>query len=171
MAAAGDYQKALGVLQEQEKLLQFDSFTNADAWRLGNIMVEEIAARGIELAVCIRKINGNIIFQYATDGTNLNNQRWMMRKFNTVAYMECSSLTATVMSHLTGEVIATHGLSETEYKLCGGGFPVRIKGSGMTMVITVSNLPHEKVHEFIVSCLSKYLKVQAPQLDMEIPIP
>ena len=144
MSKGTDFAAAAELIRRQEELLQFDSFTNADAWELGRLMVEEIRARGIELAVCIRKVNGNIVFQYATDGTNLNNQRWMMRKYHTVAYMETSSLLATVMSHITGERITTHGLSDGEYVLCGGGFPVRIKGSGITMVVTVSNLPHEK---------------------------
>ena len=166
-----NFEAAASLIRRQEELLQFDSFTNADAWELGRLMVEEIKARGIELAVCIRKVNGNIVFQYATDGTNLNNQRWMMRKYHTVAYMETSSLLATVMSHITEEKIATHGLSDTEYVLCGGGFPIKIKGSGMTMVVTVSNLPHEKDHGFIVDCLAKYLNVEATALTEEIPIP
>ena len=166
-----DYQKAAEILRRQEELLQFDSFNNEDAWKLGNIMVEEIHRRGIDLSVCIRKINGNIVFQYATDGTNLNNQNWMRRKFNTVTYMECSSLLATVNSHLSGEVVVTHGLSETDYKLCGGGFPIRIKNSGLVMVATVSNLPHEQDHDFIVSCIAKYLAKEIPHMEEQIDIP
>ena len=37
---ATDYQEAIRILSEQEKILQFDSFTSEDAWKLGNIMVE-----------------------------------------------------------------------------------------------------------------------------------
>ncbi len=166
-----DLKKAEAILRAQEDKLQFEAFKNEDALKLGMLMVDEIKARGIELAVCIRKVNGNIIFQYATEGTNLNNQRWMQRKFNTVCYMETSSLLAAVMSDITGEKVATHGLSETEYKFVGGGFPVRIKGSGITMVITVSNLPHEEDHGFIVDCVSKYLGITVPAMEEEIPIP
>lgn len=36
--------------------------------------------------------NGCIAFQYCPDGTNLLNQKWMERKFNTVSMMERSSL-------------------------------------------------------------------------------
>lgn len=43
---ATDYQEAIRILSEQEKILQFDSFTSEDAWKLGNIMVEEIRNQG-----------------------------------------------------------------------------------------------------------------------------
>lgn len=52
---ATDYQEAIRILSEQEKILQFDSFTSEDAWKLGNIMVEEIRNQGIDLTVSIRK--------------------------------------------------------------------------------------------------------------------
>lgn len=171
MAKCTDFKKAEEILKKQEEILQFDSFNNEDAWKLGCLMVEEVKKRGIDLSICIRKINGNIIFQYVTEGTSLNNQKWMQRKFNTVAYMEASSMRSTVISNISGEVIATHGLSETDYKLCGGGFPIRIKNSGLVMVVTVSNLPHEEDHDFIICCLEKYLGVSVPHMTDEIPIP
>ena len=87
---ATDYQEAIRILSEQEKILQFDSFTSEDAWKLGNIMVEEIRNQGIDLTVSIRKMNGHIIFAYASEGANLNHQNWTDRKFNMVRYMECS---------------------------------------------------------------------------------
>ena len=34
---ATDYQEAIRILSEQEKILQFDSFTSEDAWTLGNL--------------------------------------------------------------------------------------------------------------------------------------
>lgn len=85
---ATDYQEAIRILSEQEKILQFDSFTSEDAWKLGNIMVEEIRNQGIDLTVSIRKMNGHIIFAYASEGANLNHQNWTDRKFNMVSYME-----------------------------------------------------------------------------------
>ena len=52
------------------------------------------------------------------------------------------------------------GLLDTEYVLVGGGFPVRLNTGELVGVITVSNLPHEQDHQFIVECLQEYLGVQ-----------
>lgn len=121
---ATDYQEAIRILSEQEKILQFDSFTSEDAWKLGNIMVEEIRNQGINLTVSIRKMNGHIVFAYASEGANLNHQNWTDRKFNMVSYMECSSLLATARAHFLGRsLVEDFGLNYEEYKLCGGGSP------------------------------------------------
>jgi len=150
------------LILEQEERLQFEHFNSRDAWDIGKMMVEEIFTSGIELSVCIRQLNGNIMFQYATEKTSLNNQNWMIRKFNMVSLMQRSSLGATAVSHITNEGLLVHGLSNEDYVFCGGGFPVRIKGSGICAVITVSNLPHVQDHNFIVKCLCKYLSVDLP---------
>lgn len=153
----------------QEEMLQFDHFTNWDAWDLGCVFVQEIRSAGIDLAVCIRKLNGNILFQFATEKTCLDNQIWMQRKFCTVSLMERSSLAAAVQAKIKNQGVAFHGLDEKDYAFCGGGFPIRVRGAGMAAVITVSNLPNVKDHGFIVRCLAKYLKVTGvPEIDAVI---
>ena len=155
-----DYQKILTITAEQEKALRFDSFSNRDALALGNFMAERVHALGIELAICIRKVNGNILFQYVTDGTSLNNQNWMNRKFNTVRLMECSSLAAWASASLKGEPEAVHGLDSREFVFCGGGFPIRLKSGEMVGVVTVSNLPHLEDHQFIADALADWFKAE-----------
>ena len=68
------------VLQMQEEILQFSSFTNADAWELGNLIVAEAAKRGAAVLVRIRLNNGYTVFQYGMDGTNLYHEQWLTRK-------------------------------------------------------------------------------------------
>ena len=150
-------EEAARILSEQEELLRVDSFSNRDAWELGCLMVQESARRGIGLAACIRKLNGNIVFQAAGEGTDLTNQLWMDRKFRTVSLMERSSLLAT---------------ADAEYVLCGGGFPIRSRDGNLLMVATVSALPHQQDHAFLVDCLSRFLGIAVPQLpgDLEIPM-
>ena len=155
------------LILKQESALQFEHFNSRDAWELGKLIVEEMFSGGVELSVCIRKLNGCIMFQYASEKTSLNNQNWMRRKFNTVSVMERSSLGMAVVSQITGQSVATHGLSDNAYVFCGGGFPIRIKGSGIVAVATVSNLPHVQDHNFLVRCLSKYLNVDVPEVDVE----
>lgn len=80
------------VLEMQEEILQFSSFTNADAWELGTLVVMEARRLGLSIAVRIRLNNGYTVFQYGMDGTNLYNEQWLTRKENTVRTMEQSSL-------------------------------------------------------------------------------
>ncbi|TCL56019.1 uncharacterized protein (UPF0303 family) [Kineothrix alysoides] len=156
----GKYIKIKENIEKQEKILRFDHFSNSDAWELGKFFVERIAQKQIDLAVAIRRLNGNIIFQYATENTNLNNQNWMQRKFNTVLLMNCSSLNVWATSYIMEEQVETHGLSTKDYAFCGGGFPIRLKSGEIVAVLTVSNLPHEQDHQFIVEAISEWLAVE-----------
>jgi uncharacterized protein (UPF0303 family) len=148
------------IIEKQEEMLRFARFSHGDAWELGKFLVHKVRERQIELAIAIRKPNGHILFQYASEKTNLNNQNWMQRKFNTVLLMDCSSLLAWVNSFISGEQVHTHGLSEAEYVFCGGGFPIRLKTGELAAVITVSNLPHVEDHQFLVEALSEWLSVE-----------
>ena len=145
------------IVREQEALLRFEHFNSRDAWDLGKLMVEEAMAENIDIAICVRKLNGYILFQYGPDGTSLNNQTWMQRKFNTVAHTERSSLGMYISSKITGKDVSDHGLDSKAYVFCGGGFPVSVKGVGTVAVVTVSNLPHVEDHRFLTGCLAKYL--------------
>lgn len=171
MSNPTNFYEAARILRHQEELLRVDSFSNQDAWKLGCLMVEESARRGIGLAACIRKLNGNIVFQAAGEGTDLTNQLWMERKYRTVALMERSSLLATVDCLISGQRIPDMGLSEADYVLCGGGFPIRGRGGNILMIATVSALPHQQDHRFLVDCLSKFLGVPVPQLPEDTDIP
>ena len=74
----------LGLLDMQEEILQFSHFTNADAWEVGNCIVAEAIKRKLPVAVSIRLNNGLTVFQYASDSVNLQSERWLQRKMNTV---------------------------------------------------------------------------------------
>jgi uncharacterized protein (UPF0303 family) len=160
-----DYMKLNDVLLEQEKLLRFSHFMNRDAWDLGVFLVDRVYRSDFDLAIAIRKLNGNILFQHTSGNTNLNNQNWMSRKFRTVALMECSSLRAWAKAAISGEQVSKHGLSDAEYVFCGGGFPICLKTGEIAAVLTVSNLPHHLDHQFIVDSLSEYLKIDVPKTD------
>ena len=155
------------ITERQEELLRFPHFSNKDALELGKFITDKIYERDMELAVAIRKINGAILYQHMTEGTCLNNQNWMMRKFRTVSLMERSSFGAWVVSNLSGETIPIHGLSETEYVFCGGGFPIGVKTGEMVAILTVSNLPHIEDHHFIIEVLSEWLGIEnVPQIEI-----
>ena len=79
------------------------------AWELGSFMVSYAQKHNITIAVSIRMNNGCILFQHCPDGTNLLNQKWMERKFNTVKLMERSSLMSALVFERDGDTPAVHG--------------------------------------------------------------
>jgi len=144
-------------VEKQEETLRFDSFDNKTAYELGKYMTDLVYEKGIDLAISIRKLNGSILYQHLTAGTNLLNENWMNRKFNSVSMNECSSYACWIKAELTGETIATHALDIKDYAFCGGGFPIRLKSGELLGVIIVSNLPHEQDHSFIIEALNGFL--------------
>jgi len=154
-----NYAEMIQIAMKQEELLRFDHFSNLDAWNLGSFLVQRVFDRQIDMAISIRKLTGNIVFQYATQHTSLSNQQWMQRKFNTVCLTEGSSLRAWATSEFKGQTLADQGISAADYAFCGGGFPIRLKSGELIAVLIVSNLPHKQDHGFIIDSLTEWLGV------------
>jgi len=154
-----NYAQIIDTAKKQEELLRFDHFSNRDAWDLGSFLVQRMFDREIDMAISICKLNGNVIFQYATQHTTLSNQQWMKRKFNTVCLTESSSLRAWATSELKGQSLADQGISSADYAFCGGGFPIRLKSGELVAVLIVSNLPHKQDHGFVIDGLADWLGV------------
>ena len=154
-----DYAQIASTAKTQEDMLRFDHFTARDAWELGAFIVSRVYKEGLDMAVCIRKMNGHILFQHCTQGTTLSNQSWMQRKFNTASLTEGSSLRAWATLSLKQQTPQDQGVSALDYAYCGGAFPIRLKTGELVATAIVSNLPHRDDHRFIVSCLAQYLGV------------
>ena len=144
---------------KQEAMLRFDHFTAKDAYALGTFIADRVYERGMEMAICIRKANGHILFQHCTQATTLSNQMWMQRKFSTAVMTEGSTLRAWANLNLKGQVPQDQGVSPLDHAYCGGGFPIRLKTGEFVAVAIVSNLPHREDHRFIVSAIADYLGV------------
>ncbi|MDO4521991.1 MAG: heme-degrading domain-containing protein [Eubacteriales bacterium] len=149
----------ISMLEMQEEILQFTHFTNEDAWELGQHLVAEIHRRKLPVAVTIRLNNGYTLFRYAAEGTNLHNEHWMQRKFNTVKTLEHSSLHTCMMLRKNEESLADWFLDERDYAAVGGGFPIRVEEVGVIGAIIVSGLPHMSDHDLIIKTLSRYLHI------------
>ena len=154
-----NYADIIETAKKQEELLRFDHFSNRDAWNLGSFLVQRVFDRQIDMAISIRKLNGNVIFQFATQNTTLSNQQWMQRKFNTVSLTESSSLRAWATAAFKGQSLSDQGISPEDYAFCGGGFPIRLKSGELVAVLIVSNLPHKQDHGFVIDGLSAWLNV------------
>lgn len=157
------------LLEMQEEILQFTHFTNEDAWELGNLMVAEIRKHQLNAVVTIRLNNGYTVFRYAGNGTNLQNDRWTDRKFNTVRTLEQSSLLACMLLKKSEKNLADWFLDEAQYAAAGGGFPIRVEEVGVIGAIIVSGLPHMADHDLAIKCISRYLHIdEVPRIRGDI---
>lgn len=149
----------LNMLEMQEQILQFTHFTHEDAWELGKIIVSEIQKKNLPVAVCIRLNNGLTIFKYNATGTNLQNENWINRKFETVRTLEMSSLRAALQLQKKELTLADWFLDEKQYAAAGGGFPIIIEEVGVIGAVIVSGLPHFSDHDLVIKCISRYLHI------------
>ena len=159
--------EVITVLSMQEEILQFSHFTNEDAWELGMMLVAESRRRGLDCAVSIRRNNGYAVFKYAGNTTNLNNDRWMDRTFNTVRTLEKSSLLVYSELQKNEETMVDIALDPKEFSCMGGGFPVRVEEVGVVGAIMVTNQNHYINHDIIVKPLGRYLHIdEVPRIRM-----
>ena len=154
-----DPKKLVKVLNQQEDMLKFETFTNKEAFELGTRMAQKVYDAGQSLAIGIFNVAGMAVYQHVTPGATVNNTLWMRRKFNTVMNRERSSLWFTVTSEMRGKDLAAHVLDTNDYALVGGGFPIRLKTGELVAVAVVSAFPHYEDHQFIVDALAEYLGI------------
>ncbi|MDA3846460.1 MAG: heme-binding protein, partial [Vallitaleaceae bacterium] len=85
-----DYDSILEQIEAQEKLLQFDSFSNEQAWEIGLKLVEKAKKEHKIVTIDITR-NGHQLFHYALEGTTADNDAWILRKMNVVNRFSHSS--------------------------------------------------------------------------------
>jgi len=146
--------ETLDELLAQEEELQFTSFTNDDAWALGNLLVAGARERGLAVTVDISR-GEQRLFHFALPGTAADNDEWIERKNRVVRRFGHSSY---FMGVSEGEAFASNYLlDEREYAAHGGAFPVRVRDAGVVGTVTVSGLPQEDDHRFVVAVLRDFL--------------
>jgi uncharacterized protein (UPF0303 family) len=150
--------KLITIAEKQEELLQFPHFNRNDAWELGNVFVKKIQENSYPMTVSIRLSNGLIAFHYAAEGTRPDNESWLTKKFNVVRDMEVSSLLNTLRIIKKKSTLEERGLDPKFYVWGGGGFPIRVKGTGVVGAAAVSGLPGLQDHATLVECIAVYLK-------------
>jgi uncharacterized protein (UPF0303 family) len=159
MEYALDADALIAVAEQQEQMLQFEHFSRTDAWELGNLFVAKIRANNYPMTVSIRLCSGLVVFHYAPEGTSLNNESWLNRKFNVVRDLEASGILNTLRIIKRKTTMEERGLDPKIYAWGGGGFPVRVRGTGLSGAVLVSGLPHVQDHAILVECIAEYLKI------------
>ncbi|KAL7269201.1 hypothetical protein RUND412_008145 [Rhizina undulata] len=152
-------------LQAQESELQLVHFDANVAWEIGSIIRTLTQEHAKPVAISITHANSNqqLFFACSRPGTSPDNAYWVSRKQKTVLRFQCSTLQMREKCAAAGVTLGDrYYLSESEYGIHGGGFPIRVMGvEGVIGVIVVSGLSQEEDHQIIVDALRAYLAKNA----------
>lgn len=150
-------QTKLEEVRKQEENLIFKSFSNHDALEIGLSIIESAKAFDKPIAINIVK-NGQTVFHYAMDHTAPDQDIWIKRKSNVVLRHHSSSYFMRLYNEMKNRSYYDfYSASPYEFAIHGGAFPIKIEGSGVIGVITVSGLSQEDDHNLIVEALAKFL--------------
>ncbi|MBB6144220.1 uncharacterized protein (UPF0303 family) [Silvibacterium bohemicum] len=145
--------KDLARIAVQEHELQFTSFDEETAWRLGSRLRSLAVERGGKLVIDVRRF-GQPLFYTALPGTAPDNVEWVRRKSNVTARFHRSSYAIGLeMEQKSSNLFERYGLAVADYASHGGCFPLRVLNAGIIGSVTVSGLPQRADHELVVEAL------------------
>jgi len=144
-------------LLRQEKELQFTSFNEDTAWKIGSQLVERAQKDGLPITIDITR-GSHQLFHVSLSGTSADTDEWIKRKVRLVYRFGHSSFYMSQLLKSKGKRIEeAYLISEGEYAPHGGCFPIIVKDTGMIGTITVSGLTQEDDHNLIVETVRDYL--------------
>jgi uncharacterized protein (UPF0303 family) len=144
-------------LLDEEQELQFTRFNETSAWQLGSQLVERATRENLSITIDITR-GTHQLFHASLPGTSADNDEWVKRKVRLVYRFGHSSFYMGQMLKNRGKTIEqSYLVSESEYAPHGGCFPIIVKGTGMVGTITVSGLPQEEDHKFVVQSIRAFL--------------
>lgn len=150
--------KILEDLLNEEHELQFESFNEADAWKLGNLLVEEALREELPVTIDITR-SGQQLFHVSLPGTTVDNDEWVKRKINLVNRFGHSSFyMGQYLKSINKTIEEVFLISECDFAPHGGAFPIIVSDSGIIGTVTVSGLPQEEDHKLVVSAIRSYIQ-------------
>ena len=134
-------------LEAEAARLILPGFDETTALQLGQILTD--LAKGMPVVINIRTAH-RTYFHAALPGSQATNDNWARRKGNTALMLGAPSMLVALRYGERKRTLATDGLAEADYALSGGAVPIRVAGSGLVAVATVSGLPQEEDHALVV---------------------
>ncbi len=151
----------LEALNREHDELQFTEFSSETALALGMALVERAGREKKVITIDITRF-GHQLFHYAFDGTRPDNDEWVKRKSRTVARFGRSSYYMGIFlrcNELTLE--QKYFVSQADYAVHGGAFPIIIRNTGPVGTITVSGMTQEEDHRWVVEAIRAHLAEKA----------
>lgn len=141
----------------QEQRLRFDAFDPETAWQLALALREDGIAQAAPIAVVIESW-AMPLASFALPGATADNFDWARRKINVVRRFQRSSYALGLVLSQSGRSLADLGaLSERDFAVHGGAFPINVHGAGCIGAVAVSGLPQREDHAFVVAALARLL--------------
>lgn len=145
-------------LLDQERRLTFPGFDNDTAIALGQLLLEMARSRGLAITIDVTRV-GQQLFHAALPGTCADNDQWVIRKTAVVMRFGHSSYYIGRSTAARGVPFAERYLVDPHaYAPHGGCFPIVVDGTGLVGTVTVSGLPQEDDHAFVVEALTTFLR-------------
>lgn len=157
MADLESTNQLLEQLEHEEKIFQFDDFSNNTAYLLGSKIIEKALKEEKSILVNIQHNDELLFYTKMNDRTEFNDN-WVRRKTNTVKHFNHSSFYVKHYLKSINSDLEAQGLDIEDYAAEGGSFPLIIKGQGNVGTITVSGLTGEEDHKMVTSVLKDFLK-------------
>ena len=146
-----------GLLRQEEEL-QFSGFTNADAIRLGEIIIRIGIDESLPIVVDIHR-SGQQLYHCALAGTSIDNDAWVDRKRRVAERFGHSSALVGVRLAASGKSLSErHCIDPQKYSALGGSFPIIVRSVGVVGSVTVSGLTQEEDHELAVRGIREFMK-------------
>lgn len=147
----------LGELEAFEDELQFDYFSNATALEIGMELIKAAKQEHKSITIDIAR-NNQQLFHYAFDGTACDNAAWIVKKRNTVNRFGKSTLYMGLKLKKQEKTMEQkYGIDSSLYSFHGGGFPIRLRNTGLIGSICVSGLSQQEDHQLIIKILRQFL--------------
>lgn len=144
-------------LLQEEQELQFTKFNEITAWQIGSQMAERAMRENLPVTIDITH-GQHQLFHASMPGTAADNDEWVKRKVRLVNRFGHSSFyMGQLLKHKGKTIEQSYLISESEFAAHGGCFPIIVKGTGMVGTITVSGLPQEEDHKWVVQAIRTYL--------------
>ena len=150
-------EELLKKLLDEEQELQFTHFNELIAWQLGSQMAERAMRDNLSVTIDITR-GQQQLFHFSMPGTSADNDEWVKRKVRLVNRFGHSSFyMGQLLKHKGKTIEQSYLISESEFAAHGGCFPIIIKDTGMVGTITVSGLPQEEDHKFVVESIRSFI--------------
>jgi len=141
---------------EAQPVIDLATFSNDDAVDLGQIAVEVIRERGLNLAVRV-VLHDDIVFQAKLKSTGVGNDSWLASKAAVVARFGEPSLLVKLRHEEAGTPFTERtDIDHDVLKAHGGSFPIKVNGE-LVGTITTSGEPDAVDHATTAEAVRRFL--------------